>query len=129
MSHVNDFLLDSLGHSTSLSISTDADIDVVSEVLFSQASDFLRESSTEHGNLNGDFITAGFVSLKRVNDSIGKGSTSVHDLSDLRFETHIKHSISFIQYKVLDVTEVNDSIHEVDKSSGCTDQDITTVPR
>ena len=47
------------------------------------------------------------------------------DLADVVNETHVQHTVRFIQYKVLDLVEANEPLlHEVQQTTGCGDQDV-----
>ena len=49
------------------------------------------------------------------------------DLADVVDEAHVEHAIRFVEHDRLDVREIDmPLVHEVEKASGCCDQDIDT---
>mmetsp|Transcript_20413 Transcript_20413/g.49558 ORF Transcript_20413/g.49558 Transcript_20413/m.49558 type:complete len:296 (-) Transcript_20413:206-1093(-) len=55
----------------------------------------------------------------------GRHSVALHDLADLRLETHVQHAIRLIQHKVLDVLDGQHlPVHEISQSPGSGNNDI-----
>merc|ERR1719376_1100605 len=74
--------------------------------------DIFGEGGAEHEHLA--FAFSGHVTL-------------FHDVSDLGFETHIQHSVSFIKYYISDKLEANLApLEEIGQPSWCGDKQVAT---
>ena len=66
-------------------------------IFYSEYLDFLRESSGEHGS-----------------DAVRLGRHSVvDDLANLRLETHVQHSVRFVQHQVAHSAEADQTLRKM----------------
>lgn len=92
--------------------SADGEENVVLQEVSGERLNFPGESGGEHERLS--VLDAGHVLL-------------FNDLSDLGFETHVEHSIGFIENKVLDVGQRDlASVDQVDKSTGSSSEQVAS---
>lgn len=104
-----DSLLDVFGSGTD---SADGEEDVVLQEVTGEGLDLPGESGGEHERLS--VLDAGHVLL-------------FNDLSNLRFETHIEHSIGFIENEVLDVGQRDlASVDQIDESTGSSGEQVAS---
>lgn len=106
-------------------------LDLLSDVLRSRSdtSDgqedvVLEEITGEHLNVSGE----GGTEHESLPLSDSRHVFSLHDTTNLRFKSHVQHSISFVQNEVTNVSERNpSSLDKIDKTSRSGREEITTL--
>jgi hypothetical protein len=92
------------------SLTTDGDEDVVVKERGSQSLNFFGECGAEHEGLS----LARWRHVLRFDDA-----------ANLRFETHVQHSISFVENQVADLGQRNaGSLNDIDQTAGRGDQNV-----
>lgn len=92
---------------------TNGEEDVVLEEVASKHLDIAGEGGREHESLA--VLHAGHV-------------LALHDTSNLRLETHIKHAVSLVKNEILDVLEGDSTtLYEVDQTSRSSHQEIAST--